>query len=111
MKKTIFFLLVFSSQINFSQNTNIFPDNGNVGIGTINPSNKLDIIGNVIWNGYNSGNPRTAKLGHSGGNYGGIGYNIDFTETTGLFHRPLADLSSYLEFTFGGFRFFWKCKW
>lgn len=80
--------------------------NGNVGIGTTSPADKLDVKGNIIWNGYNSGNPRTAKLGHSGGNYGGIGYNIDFTATTGLFHRPIPDTSSYLEFSLGGFRFY-----
>lgn len=80
--------------------------NGFIGIGTLTPVEKLDVRGNILWDGFNSGNPRAVKIGYSGGNYGGIGYNMDFTSTTGIFNRPLNDHSSYLEFWNGGFRFF-----
>jgi len=83
-----------------------FLANGNVGIGTTAPTEKLDVNGNIIWNGYRAGNTRALSLGYSGGNYGGIGYNVDFTTTTGIFNRPSNDQSSYLEFTHGGFRFY-----
>lgn len=79
---------------------------GKIGINRVNPSVDLDVNGDVQWAGYNAGNLRGAKIGYSGGNYGGVGYNIDFTGTTGLFNRPLNDRTSYMEFTFGGFRFF-----
>lgn len=79
---------------------------GNVGIGVNNPSSKLDVSGNIKWDGANSGNPRALQIGYSGGNYGGIGYNIDYTGSTSIFNRPLADYTSYLEFTYGGFKFF-----
>ena len=62
--------------------------------------------GNLIWNGYAAGNPRALNLGYSGSNHGGIGYNIDYTATNGIFNRPLNDQSSYLEFAQGGFRFY-----
>lgn len=81
-------------------------NNGNLGLGTTTPAEKLDINGNVVWNGYKGGNVRALNLGYSGSNYGGIGYNVDFTTTTGVFNRPLNDQSSYLEFANGGFRFY-----
>lgn len=105
MKYLIIIFLAFSGQAVFSQ-SNTFPTTGNVGIGVANPADKLEILGDVLWSGYRSGNLQSAKIGHSGGNYGGIGYNIDFTTTTGLFNRPLLDFSSYMEFTQGGFKFF-----
>lgn len=87
--------------------TGLFIQNGgNVGIGTLNPKEQLDVNGSVLWNGFNSGNSRALKIGYSGGNYGGIGYNIDFTGSTGVFNRPLIDYSSYMELFLGGFRFF-----
>ncbi|SIN69247.1 tail fiber domain-containing protein [Chitinophaga niabensis] len=46
------------------------------------PSHALDVNGNIRWNGYNIGNPRAAKIGFSGGDYGGIGYGLDFTSST-----------------------------
>ena len=36
----------------------------------------------VTWIGYNSGNPRSARLGYSGGNYGSVSYGINYTATT-----------------------------
>jgi hypothetical protein len=49
MKKALI-LVVFVTQISFAQS--IFPtDGGNVGIGTISPTQKLDVRGNAIFNG------------------------------------------------------------
>jgi hypothetical protein len=45
MKKIILLLVAFTMQINFAQNT--FPATGNVGIGTTNPVNSLDVNGNI----------------------------------------------------------------
>lgn len=84
--------------------------NGNIGIGKTDPAEKLDINGNVIWNGYKAGNIRALNIGYSGGNYGGIGYNVDFTTVTGIFNRPSNDQSSYLEFTYGGFKFYGNAR-
>ncbi|PYF74206.1 hypothetical protein [Pedobacter nutrimenti] len=79
---------------------------GDIGIGTLSPTEKLDVAGNIKWSGYNAGNPRGVKLGYSGGNYGGVGYNIEFTPVSGIFDRPFNDNSSYMEFRLGGFRFY-----
>jgi len=105
MKKYLLIISLGLAQTAMAQD-NSFPINGNVGLGVSAPVEKLDVNGNVVWNGYNSGNPRGAKIGFSGGNYGGIGYNIDYTPSTGLFNRPLNDATSYLQFTNGGFQFF-----
>ncbi|QLC67026.1 hypothetical protein LPB248_12180 [Flavobacterium sp. LPB0248] len=43
MKKKILLVILFSFEINFGQN--IFPTNGNVGIGTISPASGLEIRG------------------------------------------------------------------
>ncbi len=104
MKKIYTLILAVSSLAATAQNT--FPTSGNAGIGILNPTEKLDVRGNIYWDGFNSGNPRAVKIGYSGGNYGGIGYNLDFTSSTGVFNRPLNDYSSYLELWNGGFRFF-----
>lgn len=55
---------------------------GMVGVNK-SPAHAMDINGNIRWNGYNIGNPRAAKIGYSGGDYGGIGYGLDFTGSTG----------------------------
>lgn len=108
IKKSLAFAAMLTATYNFSvaQTTNAFPLDGNAGIGILNPTEKLDVRGNIYWDGFNSGNPRAVKIGYSGGNYGGIGYNMDFTSSTGIFNRPLNDLSSYLEFWQGGFKFY-----
>jgi hypothetical protein len=79
---------------------------GNIGIGQYTPREKLDVNGNIIWSGFKGGNVRALNTGYSGVNYGGIGYNVDFTTSSGIFNRPLPDASSYMEFTNGGFRFY-----
>jgi hypothetical protein len=45
MKKTFLLLVAFAAQVNFAQN--VFPTTGNVGIGTQNPLNNLDVNGNI----------------------------------------------------------------
>lgn len=47
-------LLVFSFNPLFGQVTNIFPDNGNAGIGTATRVEKLDILGNIFLRNYNN---------------------------------------------------------
>ncbi|WP_443938787.1 hypothetical protein [Pedobacter sp. MW01-1-1] len=66
----------------------------------------LETDGVAPFGGYSFGKSRALNIGYSGGNYGGIGYNIDFTQSTGVFNRPLNDFSSYLEFCQGGYKFF-----
>ncbi|TKC02814.1 hypothetical protein [Pedobacter frigoris] len=79
---------------------------GRVGIATTNLTEQFNVGGNIAWTGNNVGNNRAVKIGYSGGNYGGVGYNVDFTSVTGTFNRPMSDRSSYLEFNYGGFKFF-----
>lgn len=47
---------------------------------------------------------RGIVAGYSGGWYGGIGYNVRHTVSSGVFVAPLADTLSYLEFNAGGMR-------
>lgn len=50
MKKTLVFIVAFAAQINFAQS--VFPTDGsNVGIGTLSPSQKLDVNGHAIFKG------------------------------------------------------------
>lgn len=49
---------------------------------------------------------RGLVAGFSGGMYGGIGYNLRHTNTTGLFINPLPDYGSYLTFYDGGIKLF-----
>ncbi len=46
---TIYLLLLLSATLSFSSfaQENVLPENGNVGLGTLNPSAKLDVNGNV----------------------------------------------------------------
>ena len=45
MTKNILILALFITQINFAQNT--FPATGNVGIGTLSPTSRLDVLGTI----------------------------------------------------------------
>ncbi|SCY14966.1 hypothetical protein SAMN02927916_1277 [Flavobacterium anhuiense] len=51
MKKFICILLILTFQLDFAQNTFPFPENNNVGIGTVNPISKLTISGSLTING------------------------------------------------------------
>jgi hypothetical protein len=77
---------------------------GNVGIGTTSPSNyKLVIGGTGVGSGFSAG--ISLNGGQSGGSYDGIGYNFRNTATSNLYNYNVADTSSRLEFTSGGFMF------
>ena len=53
-----------------------------------------------MYNAYLGGERgRGVTAGYSGGNYGGIGYNIQHTGTMGLYKAPLYDTASYIRFT------------
>jgi hypothetical protein len=83
---------------------NIYYNSGTVAVGST-PS------GNYKFEVFGQGNVGTgAKIGvlalaRSGGDYDSIGYNFRPTSTNGLYHYDLADTSSRLEFTTGGFKF------
>lgn len=83
---------------------NIYYNSGTVAIGST-PS------GNYKFEVFGLGNVGTgAKIGvlalaRSGGDYDSIGYNFRPTSTSGLYQYDLADTSSRLEFTAGGFKF------
>ena len=76
---------------------------GMVGINK-SPAHAMDIDGNIRWSGYNIGNPRAAKIGYSGGDYGGIGYGLDFTTSTNEYKYDAefnGDAPSLLRFSQG----------
>lgn len=45
----------------------------------------------------NAGNPRSLRIGYSGGNYGAAGYGIDFTTTSGTVNYAINDIVSWWE--------------
>ncbi|WP_299441939.1 hypothetical protein [uncultured Aquimarina sp.] len=47
MRKSLFFLCVLVSSMNVFGQTNTFPPDGNVGIGTTSPTKKLDVNGSI----------------------------------------------------------------
>ncbi|GAA3774511.1 hypothetical protein [Flavobacterium ginsengiterrae] len=50
MKRFFLFFAAFAAQVNIAQNTFPFPENGNVGIGTVAPISKLTINGSLALN-------------------------------------------------------------
>lgn len=57
--------------------------------------------GEVTWSGWNSGNARAVRIGYSGGNYGGIGYGINYTSTTGSHTYAFADAVTRIDLADG----------
>ena len=55
----------------------------------------------VLWSGSNSGNARATKIGYSGGNYGGIGYGINYTGVSGQHTYAFADIATRVDL-YGG---------
>jgi hypothetical protein len=55
----------------------------------------------VTWTGYNSGNPRAARLGYSGGNYGSVSYGINYTATTASHTYAFNDAVTRIELADG----------
>ena len=81
--------------------------NGDFNARYINATNFADGIGSYNVNLGSSGiEGRGLVAGYSGGSYGGIGFNVRHTTTGGSWIAPLADTSSYLLFTAGGFAFY-----
>ncbi|PSL06536.1 tail fiber domain-containing protein [Cecembia rubra] len=74
--------------------------------GSTNTSNIHDNTGAFNVNLGNGGSEgRGLVAGFSGGSYGGIGYNVRHTSTSGTYIHPLADFASYITFSAGGFLF------
>ncbi len=73
--------------------------------GSVSATNFYDSNGSYNVN-LGSGNTegRGVVAGYSGGNYGGIGYNVRFTGTTNQFIAPQADTISMIQFHGGGMR-------
>jgi len=81
---------------------------GYVGIGTASPVSLVTGISGGVSNiatfGRNTVNSLTTGCG--GGDYAGIGYNVEFTETGNTFKYRGADRASLLRWNNGGFQFF-----
>lgn len=117
MKKLILFLFTLSI-INYSfAQTNIFPSTGNVGIGTVTPRSKLDVIGTAVFNsivdfgGY-SDVAIGAPVAVSGGilNNGGPTLNgvNSYWSTTSVGQYLTIDLKSIVYFDAVSFGTYWK---
>ena len=56
--------------------------------------------GELHWDldaGQYAGDPRAVVMGYSGGNYGQLGYNIDFTSTSGAHNRVFNDIPTRMD--------------
>lgn len=52
----------------------------------------LIVTGEATWgNTRNHGNPRNLAIGYSGGNYGGFGYGLEYTSTSGTHNYAIND--------------------
>ncbi|MFX8988252.1 hypothetical protein ABTN23_19425, partial [Acinetobacter baumannii] len=65
--KTLFFLIVFAITFSGFSQSNTYPASGNVGIGTLSPTEKLSVIGNVIASGSYSGKNNINLLSFNNG--------------------------------------------
>jgi len=76
---------------------------GNLGLG-VTPSvycgGRSLNVGNT-----SSGTFAAVSLGGSGGDYGGVGYNLGWQTTTGQYKYLTTDTSSWVQFAGGGFKF------
>jgi hypothetical protein len=65
----------------------------------------VNVQGDVRWgiSAKNNGNPRSARIGYSGGNYGSISYGIDYTETSSVHTYAISDIVSRVDL-FDGIR-------
>ncbi|MDR6968376.1 hypothetical protein J2X31_002399 [Flavobacterium arsenatis] len=89
-KHVIVFGLLFFSVVSFGQNTNIFPLNGNVGIGTITPLTRLEVLATGTI-------PATQNIGY----FGSITKELTINSYAGLFMNYNATTSfptSYRSF-------------
>ena len=66
-------------------------------------TNFYDLTGNYnVYLGSGGTAGRGIVAGYSGGNYGALGYNITFTNTTGVYNKPIGDQTTMLRFDSGG---------
>ena len=59
-----------------------------------------NFTGEIHWDltaGQYAGDPRAVVFGYSGGNYGQLGYNIDFTSTSGTHNRVFNDIPTRID--------------
>lgn len=54
---------------------------------------------------FGNSSARSLSIGYSGWSYGGLGYNVQHTATSGVYNAPLSDTSSYICFHAGGIKF------
>jgi len=69
--------------------------------GLQNIAGPVAITGNVTWTGNQAGNPRALRIGYSGGDYGGIGFAVNFSGTSGVHTRAIADIPTLMSFNNG----------
>ena len=82
-------------------------ENGNVGIGTVTPTAKLQTIDTYNAARFGANNANSLTIGsHGGSPYSGIGYNINFDSgADNLYFAVGADRTSLIRFANGGFEF------